>query len=649
MPNQITLAFSVATAATIYSPAQAAAKLAAVPLYAAAGTDPVLGQAFGLTVASDASAPYSQAILTATDASPIVVGVASTEGLANGMVATIVGATGNTAANGSFKIAALTPTGFALIGSTGNGAYTGGGTVTAPVATRTLTLNMTSVDYPTAPPPFPCRPTGPLEPPPGAPYSQGAMAYSQAVLTATNTSPIVAGVASTAGLTNGMVVTVVDATGNTAANGSFEIAALTMNSFALVGSTGNGAYTGGGMVAIPYELTQTTIDRYTRRPVTKPVPAAVVAFYSTSNLDTDGVDTIPAIPAGSGAQIMALTYLDSTGAGPFTVYTKLMGKYPAVVTLHAGSIDVAEIAECFVYQTGAFENSVGEITLSALAAPLPVIPADATPADFKGLTDAAQMTIIRPLIYLPPSYFALSQQQNSAPQLAGDFWVKQNSPTVLTTISQLGVLAATNIVEFAAQPGVQYEVASVSATLIQLTTRYTGLSHPEIAPGSDTHHEFANHHPSQSVSEEADAVVSSAVLVDPSQAAPPDNAHLMTLLAEFTLPQSTAPALTYVDESGPFTVGETVKGQKSGGVGIVLYDNQGVDDTGILAFNPGSVKSGFVRSETITGQTSSATATVVEPRTLASNPLPTKLSGLYARTLSLVLGAPVVSQPITLV
>jgi hypothetical protein len=641
MANQLALAFSIATSGSIYTPTQAAAKLSAVPLYTDDTTDPVLGQAFGLTVASDASAAYSQAVLTATNASPIVVGVASTVGLANGMVVTLADATGNTAANGSFEIADLTGDSFALVGSTGNGAYTGGGTVTAPVATRTLTLNMTSVDSPPAPPPFPCRPTGPEHAPPVA-------------------SP-----------------------------------------------------------TLPYTLEQTTINRYTLRPVTLPAPAAVVAFYSTSTLDTDGVDTTPAIPAGSGAQIMALTYLDSTGAGPFTVHTKLMGKFPAVVTLAGGSIDVAEITECFVFQTGAFENSVGQITLAALEALLPPLPSEATPADFPDLTDAAQLTITRPLIYLPPSYFALAQQQNSAPQLAGDFWVNQGSPTVLTTVSQIGVIvgealsgtvdvthgdeeivfsvaqtlpAGTGIVfaeqptvtyvlavaidagtigilttpysgtsaaattatgsatiEFDAQPGVQYSVASVSATFVKLTTAYTGLSNPEIAPGAETHHDFANIRPARSVSEEADAVVSSAFLVSPSQAAPPDDAHLMTLLAEFTLPQQTAPALTYVDVTGgPFTPGETVNGQKSGGTGTVLYDNPGMDESGTLAFNPGSVKSGFVRSETVTGATSHATATVVNPRTLASNPLPTRLSGLYARTLSLILGAPVVSQPITL-
>jgi len=646
--NQIVLAFSLETTNSIYTPTEAATKLGAVDLYADVSSDPVLGAAFGLTVASDASAAYSEAVLTATNASPIVVGVATTEGLTTGMRVTIAGATGNTAANGTYAISDLTLTSFKLVGTTGNGAYTGSGVATAPVATRTLTLNMTSNDSPPAPPPFPCRPTGPLVPPPDAPPT------------------------------------------------------------------------------LPYVLEETTIDRYTRQPVTLPAPASLLAFYSTSTLDTDGVSTTPAIPAAAGAQIVQLDYHDSEGSGPYTVYTKLMGKFPAMVTLHAGSVDVAQVDACLVYQTGAFENSIGEITLSVLSAPIPAISTDATPEDFPALTDAAQLLLARPLVYMPPSYFALAQQQNSAPQLAGDFWVKYDHPTVLTTVSQVGVIVGealagtvdvtkgseqivfsnaqtlpagtglvfaedpTNVyvlenalsagtrgtlvtpyegtsaaattatgsatIEFAAQPGVQYSVASVYETGIKLTTPYTGLTEPQIAPGSDTHHEFANHHPARPMSEEADAVVSSARLVapaasggGPTQAAPPDDAHLLTLLSEFTLPQTTAPALTYVAESGgPFTPGEKVKGKKSGGQGTVLYDDQGVDASGVLAFELGSVKSGFVRGETVTGQTSGATATVVVPRTLASDPLPTKLSGLYARTLSLVLGAPIVSQPIAL-
>lgn len=572
MAKQITLAFSVATTSTIYTPAQAAAKLAAVPLYASAGADPVLGAAFGLTVATDvvsiggvtytgeAGGPFEpgETVTGSTSHATATVAVDEQNGTLYFVEGSIVG--------GPFAAAeTITGSTSGATATVNNPTALGGPTTTTPGATRALALNMTSTgSTPLAPPPFPCRPTGPLVPPPPAPPT------------------------------------------------------------------------------LPYVLTQTTIDPNTRLPVTKPAPAAVVAFYSTSDLDTDGVDTIPAIPAGSGAQIVGLSYHDTSGAA-FTVYTKLMGKFPATVAL-GSALPVAEITGCFLFQTGAFDNSVGQITLCALTAPLPTFPTEATPADFPGLTDAAQLTIARPLIYLPPSYFALAQQGNSAPQLAGDFHVKKDSLIVLTTVSQLGVLAATNTIEFASQPGIIYEIASVSATLIKLTTAYNGLQAAEIAPAAEAQR------PARSVSGEADRVVTPAVLVAPSQAAPPDAAHLTTLLAEFTLPQTTAPALTYVDEvGGPFTGGETVRGQKSGGAGVFLRDDKGADASGTLVFTAGSVTSGFVKGETVRGATSHATATVVNPSTLATNPLPVKLSGLYARALQLVLGAPVTSQPLTLV
>ena len=64
---------------------------------------------------------------SATNASPIVVG-STAHGLTVGQVVLISGVTGNTAANGTFVIAAVTTDTFTLTGSTGNGAYAGGGT-----------------------------------------------------------------------------------------------------------------------------------------------------------------------------------------------------------------------------------------------------------------------------------------------------------------------------------------------------------------------------------------------------------------------------------------------------------------------------------------------------------------------------------------
>lgn len=66
-----------------------------------------------------------------------------------------------------------------------------------------------------------------------------------AITAASNATPIV--ITSNAhGLANGDTVSISGVLGNTAANGNFAIANVTANTFELVGSAGNGAYTSGG-------------------------------------------------------------------------------------------------------------------------------------------------------------------------------------------------------------------------------------------------------------------------------------------------------------------------------------------------------------------------------------------------------------------
>jgi hypothetical protein len=73
-------------------------------------------------------ASASVPITGASNVSPIVVSTSSPTGLQTGDVVTIAGALGNTAANGQFTITVVNATSFTLNGSTGNGAWTGGGT-----------------------------------------------------------------------------------------------------------------------------------------------------------------------------------------------------------------------------------------------------------------------------------------------------------------------------------------------------------------------------------------------------------------------------------------------------------------------------------------------------------------------------------------
>lgn len=74
-----------------------------------------------------ASAAESGAVTGATNASPIVV-TAAAHGVSTGQAVTIASVGGNTAANGDFLATYVSPTTFSLQGSTGNGAYTSGGT-----------------------------------------------------------------------------------------------------------------------------------------------------------------------------------------------------------------------------------------------------------------------------------------------------------------------------------------------------------------------------------------------------------------------------------------------------------------------------------------------------------------------------------------
>ena len=80
----------------------------------------------------------SGAVTGASNASPIVITTnATTAALQNGDTVTIASVAGNTAANGTWTIAALTATTFQLVGSTGNGAFSGSnGTWTGPAKSQ---------------------------------------------------------------------------------------------------------------------------------------------------------------------------------------------------------------------------------------------------------------------------------------------------------------------------------------------------------------------------------------------------------------------------------------------------------------------------------------------------------------------------------
>ena len=83
-----------------------------------------------LASAGNIFVPLGQTDVTgATNASPIVITTAEPYGYQSGMQVSISGVAGNTAANGTFTITVIDSTSFSLNGSTGNGAWTSGGSV----------------------------------------------------------------------------------------------------------------------------------------------------------------------------------------------------------------------------------------------------------------------------------------------------------------------------------------------------------------------------------------------------------------------------------------------------------------------------------------------------------------------------------------
>ena len=275
-------------------------------------------------------------------------------------------------------------------------------------------------------------------------------------------------------------------------------------------------------------------------------PVKIAALYSTSELDTAGVATVPAIPAGPGAQTVVVEYEDSTGGFFLSSTVSLTGKRPATVVLDPGSIDIAKIFNIVILSTGGFGNSVGEITLVELSETLPPIPSNATPLDYAQLTDEAQMLIKDAIAYLPPSYFSLAQQGRSYPQLAGDFMLTTGSTNVPTTVDQTGVVSPGDVLQFAEQmtldtafgtTPVFYTVATVTPKIITLTTPFTGIDNNN----TGTNQEGTNSNAGTKGNLGAKVTLKPSGAFSVALAQPPSSAQLSAPLGQFVALETAAP------------------------------------------------------------------------------------------------------------
>ena len=87
----------------------------------------VYGDDGGLNETATLSLKDTGVVTDASNASPIVI-TSAAHGLQVGMRVVVASVGGNTAANGTWTISAVTDDTFTLSGSTGNGSYTSGGT-----------------------------------------------------------------------------------------------------------------------------------------------------------------------------------------------------------------------------------------------------------------------------------------------------------------------------------------------------------------------------------------------------------------------------------------------------------------------------------------------------------------------------------------
>jgi hypothetical protein len=106
-------------ATILVAPGNVPTNLTALPSYR-------IYSATGLVLSGSFSPKDTDPITAASNASPIAV-TSTAHGLTTGTAITISGVLGNTNANGSWIVTVVDPNTFTLNGSTGNGAYSGGG------------------------------------------------------------------------------------------------------------------------------------------------------------------------------------------------------------------------------------------------------------------------------------------------------------------------------------------------------------------------------------------------------------------------------------------------------------------------------------------------------------------------------------------
>jgi len=164
----------------------------------------------------------------------VVIYTDSTTGMSNGNVIAISGVQGTTVVNGAHAVSNVTPTSFTVNGVTGNAAYLTGGT----------------------------------------------WAYA---ITDAYTRETIIQTPSTAGLSNGDIVTITGATGNTSINGQFIATDVQTGYFTLGGPVGNNNYSSGGYWVLP---------QASSKPVVGATHGGTITIYTPNTVGLKNGDTV---------------------------------------------------------------------------------------------------------------------------------------------------------------------------------------------------------------------------------------------------------------------------------------------------------------------------------------------------------------------
>jgi hypothetical protein len=292
----------------------------------------------------------------------IVITTTGTNVLQNGDKVTITGVTGNTNANGTHSIKAVTANSFTLDGVTGNATYTGlgtwslaieGATTTKAVVTTNTTTGLAQGDTVTISGPDGNSQFRVAEVISGTKFSLGGpignAAYtsntgywtlpnsqSSPVMGASNAGPIVITTNYTHGLQTGDTVLVSGVGGNTNANGLFTVGTtVTATTFSLDGTTGNAAYTNGGQWQQVHRISDAKHDgqpiEITTNDVTGLALGGVVEIAGVGGntaangrfviTDINGMTFTLGSPAGSGDYLTGTTWTSTGGNGTISAAT----------------------------------------------------------------------------------------------------------------------------------------------------------------------------------------------------------------------------------------------------------------------------------------------------------------------------------------